>query len=84
MNDNKEYINRVNRLSGQMQGVGRMIEEHRDVKEIIIQLSAIDKSIKSLANNILNDEITNNLINEVNSGNTTYVNDIISLFKRFQ
>ena len=44
---------RINKIIGQLNGVKAMIDENRYCDDVLIQLSAIDKSIKSLANIIL-------------------------------
>ena len=51
--EKKIINNRLNRIEGQVRGVKKMIEEDRYCDDVLIQLSAIDKSIKSLANHIL-------------------------------
>lgn len=45
MKCNKDVLNRIKRSSGQINGVLKMIEEERDCKEIITQLSAVRSSI---------------------------------------
>ena len=51
--EKKKLISRLNRLIGQMNGVKKMIQDDRYCDDVLIQLSAIDKAIKSLANLLL-------------------------------
>ena len=82
--EKKRLIDRVNRIAGQMNGIKNMIENDRYCDDILIQLSAIDKSIKSLANVILESHMHTCLIENIKKGNLTVVDEIVDLFKRFQ
>jgi DNA-binding FrmR family transcriptional regulator len=46
MNYNTQVKNRVKRLEGQLRGVLRMMEEGKDCKEVITQLSAARSAIE--------------------------------------
>lgn len=80
----KAIVSRINKIVGQMNGVKKMIEEDRYCDDVLIQLSAIDKSIKSLANIILDDHMHYCLIENIKNGNYEAVDEIVDLFKRFQ
>lgn len=82
--DKNKLVTRINKLIGQMNGIKKMIEDDRYCDDILIQLSAIDKSIKSLANVILDNHMHTCLIENVENGNYEVINEIIDLFKRFQ
>lgn len=82
--DKNKLVTRINKLIGQMNGIKKMIEDDRYCDDILIQLSAIDKSIKSLANVILDNHIHTCLIENIENGNYEVINEIIDLFKRFQ
>ena len=51
--EKKEITTRINRIIGQLNGVKNMVLEDRYCNDVLIQLSAIDKSVKSLANVVL-------------------------------
>ena len=83
--EEKKIVNdRLNRIEGQIKGIKKMIDEDRYCDDILIQLSAIDKSIKSLANTILDDHIHSCVIDNVQKGNTEVLDEIVDLFRRFQ
>ena len=82
--DKNKLVTRINKLIGQMNGIKKMIEDDRYCDDILIQLSAIDKSIKSLANVILDKHMHTCLIENIENGNYEVINEIIDLFKRFQ
>lgn len=82
--DKNKLVTRINKLIGQMNGIKKMIEDDRYCDDILIQLSAIDKSIKSSANVILDNHMHTCLIENIENGNYEVINEIIDLFKRFQ
>lgn len=82
--EKKALISRVNRIAGQMNGIAKMIENDRYCDDILIQLSAIDKSIKSLANVILENHLHTCVVENIQRGNTDIVDEITDLFRRFQ
>ena len=80
----KQLSNRINRIIGQMNGVKNMIENERYCDDVLIQLSAIDKAIKGLANIILNDHIHSCVVENVKEDHLEVLDEIVDLFKRFQ
>ncbi len=51
--DYKNEIPKLNRVIGQLEGVKKMINEHRYCPDILIQLKAARSAIKSIEKNIL-------------------------------
>ncbi len=82
--EKKVLINRLNRINGQISGIAKMIDNDRYCGDILIQLSAIDKSIKSLANLILDNHMHSCLIENIKTGNYEVLDEIVDLFKKFQ
>lgn len=82
--DKKAIITRLNKIEGQIRGIRNMINEDRYCDDVLIQLSAIDKSIKSLANLILEKHMKSCVKENILNGNDTVLDEIVDLFKRFQ
>lgn len=82
--EKKAIVSRLNRIAGQINGIRKMIEEDKYCDDVLIQLSAVDKSVKSLANVILEAHMHTCLIENIQSGNVEVVDEIVDLFKRFQ
>ena len=80
----KDVNNRLSRLIGQLNGIKKMIEDDRFCDDILIQLSAVDMSIKSLANIVLENYIYTSVVKELKNDNLAPVAEVIELFKRFQ
>ncbi len=82
--EKKSLTNRLNRIEGQIGGIKKMIEEERYCDDILIQLQAVNKSIKSLANVLLENHMYKCVTEEFEKGNTDIIEEVISLFRRFQ
>jgi len=82
--EKKNLINRMNRIIGSLNGIKDMINNDRYCDDILIQLSAVDKSIKSLANIILDNHMHTCLIEHIENKDYEIVDEIVDLFKRFQ
>jgi DNA-binding FrmR family transcriptional regulator len=82
--EKKALSTRINKIIGQMNGIKKMIDDDRYCDDILIQLAAIDKSVKSLANVILDVHMHSCLIENIKDGNYEVIDEIVDLFKRFQ
>ena len=51
--EKKAICNRLNRIEGQIRGIKKMVEEDSYCNDILVQLSAVENSIKSLSNHVL-------------------------------
>ena len=48
--EKKQLLSRIKRIDGQLAGIKKMIEEDKYCNDILIQIVAAEKSLKSLAN----------------------------------
>lgn len=81
--EKKKLNSRINRIIGQLEGIKRMVDDDRYCGDILIQLSASDKAIKSLASIVLDDHMHSCVLNSVKEGDTSKIDEIVELFRRF-
>ena len=82
--DEKKLINnRLNRIEGQIRGIKKMIDEDAYCNDVLIQLSAIENSIKSLSNHVLENHLYSCVSTDLENGKIETLDEIVSLFKRF-
>ncbi|MDD9897896.1 MAG: metal-sensitive transcriptional regulator [Candidatus Melainabacteria bacterium] len=62
MQDYSQELSKLNRASGQLEGIKEMIKDQRQATEIIIQLKAARAAIKSVETSILQDHMNNYLL----------------------
>lgn len=83
INDKKLIINRLNRISGQISGITKMVENDAYCNDLLIQLSAVENSVKSLSTLILEKHLYTCVPKELENGDYETIDELISLFKRF-
>ena len=81
--EKKKITNRINRISGQLTAINKMIQNDEYCNDILIQLSAIENSVKSLSNHILENHIYSCVANDLEKGNLEVIDELINLFKKF-
>ena len=82
-NDKKIIINRLNRIGGQISGIKKMIEADAYCNDVLVQLSAVKNSIKSLSTYILENHLYTCVPDALENGEYDTIDELISLFKRF-
>lgn len=81
--EKKTINNRLNRIEGQIKGIKKMINEDTYCNDVLIQLSAIENSIRSLSNYVLENHLYNCIAQDLENGEIDTIDEVISLFKRF-
>lgn len=81
--EKRTIINRLNRIKGQINGIEKMVNNDSECNDILIQAVAVEKSIKSMANLILENHLYKCVAKDLENGNLEVVDELISLFKRF-
>lgn len=75
----KKVKNRLKRSEGQMRGVLNMMEEEKDCKDVVTQLSAIRTSIDRAIGLIVAENLANCLTEENNEENSESIQQAIDL-----
>ena len=81
--EKKKIINHLNRIKGQINGIEKMVNNDMYCNDILIQVVAAEKSMKSLANSILQNHLYRCVAEDLEKGNLEVIDELISLFKRF-
>ena len=79
--EKKQLISRINRIDGQLDGIKKTIESDEYCNDILIQIVAAEKSLKSLANLMFENHIYRCISDDIKSEEV--VDELTSLFKRF-
>lgn len=82
--EKKQLITRMNKIIGQMNGINKMIQDDRYCDDILIQLSAAEKAIRSVSNLLLSSHMHSCLIENIKNDNYEIIDEVLELFKRFQ
>ena len=81
--EKKLIISRLNRISGQINGITKMIENDAYCNDVLVQLSAVKNSVKSLSSHILENHLYTCVTKDLENGDLNTIDELISLFKRF-
>ena len=79
----KAVIDRLSRASGHLESVKRMVENGKDCSEILIQLSAVIAALNNTGKVILKDHIENCIVDAVESGDETAIENLNKAIDRF-
>ena len=78
----KKTLHRVNRIEGQVRGIGRMIEDEKYCVEIIRQIRSIRSALSSLEMKIIEEHLSHCVTDALESGNAEKkMGEILTLFK---
>ena len=81
--EKKRIISRLNRISGQINGITKMVESDAYCNDVLVQLSAVKNSVKSLSTYILENHLYMCVTRDLENGELDTIDELISLFKRF-
>ena len=81
--EKKRIISRLNRINGQINGISKMVENDAYCNDVLIQLSAVKSSVKSLSTYILENHLYTCVPRDLENGDLESLDELISLFKRF-
>lgn len=70
MEYDKAIINRLKRIEGQVRGVLGMLEEGKDCREIVTQLTAIRTAVDRTAGAVIGDNLEHCIQEELAQGNS--------------
>ena len=81
--EKKLIISRLNRISGQINGITKIIENDAYCNDVLIQLSAVKNAVKSLSSHVLENHLYMCVTRDLENGELDTIDELISLFKRF-
>jgi DNA-binding FrmR family transcriptional regulator len=75
---------RLNRIEGQLRGIGRMIDEDRYCVDILTQVSAVQSALDALALKLLEHHLHGCVTHAVASGNGAHaIDDALAVIRKF-
>lgn len=80
---NQKAISRLNRISGQINGVKKMIESNRDCAEVVIQIAAVRAAVSQLGAMLVQDHMEECVQKAIKKGNSKeLVNSLNKVMKQ--
>lgn len=80
----KQLKNRLNRMTGQLAGIGRMLDENRYCGDILIQVSAVEKALQNFGYMVLKSHLEACVAEELRQGNDAILDETVELMKKLK
>lgn len=80
--EKKEIKIRLKTIEGQVRGVSGMIDDDRYCADILMQISAINHSLKSLGNQILKSHLATCVVKDIKNDKLEIIDDVMDLIRR--
>ena len=80
----KQLKNRLSRMVGQLNGIGRMLDENRYCGDILNQVAAVESALQSFGYLILQEHMETCVVEEIRKGNLDMVEETVELVKKLK
>lgn len=80
----KQLKNRLNRMIGQLNGIGKMLEENRYCGEVLTQVAAVESALQSFGYQLLQEHMETCMVEEIGRGNLEVVEEAVELIKKLK
>ena len=77
-------VRRLRIISGQISGIEQMIINDRYCDDVLIQIAAANKALKSLGNQILESHLNTCVAYDIQMGNLEILEDVMQLITKLQ
>ncbi len=76
--------NRLNRIIGQLNGIGKMLDENRYCGDVLTQLAAVESALQAFGYEVLKDHMETCVVEEICKGNMQVVDETVELIKKLK
>ncbi len=80
----KQLKNRLNRMIGQLNGIGKMLDENRYCGDILNQIAAVENALQAFGYVVLQEHMKTCMVEQIKSGNETIVEEAVELIKKLK
>lgn len=78
----KRLINRLNRISGQINGIRRMVENSAYCTDILIQVAAANAALNSFSKELLAEHIRTCVADNIKNGNDDVIDELVTTLRK--
>lgn len=80
----RQLKNRLSRMVGQLNGIGRMLDENRYCGDILTQVAAVESALQAFGYLVLQEHMETCVVEEIQKGNTEVVEEAVELIKKLK
>ena len=78
----RKLINRLNRISGQINGIKKMVENSAYCTDILVQVAAANAALNSFSKELLAEHIRTCVADNIKSGNDVVIVELVTTFQK--
>lgn len=80
--ERRKLINRLSRISGQINGIKRMVENDAYCPDILVQAAAVNAALNSFNKELLAEHIRTCVADNIKSGNDEVINELVKTLQK--
>ena len=80
----KRLKNRLSRICGQLNGIGRMLDENRYCGDILIQVAAAENALQAFGYAILQEHMGTCMAEDIAAGRLGTIDEVLELIKKLK
>lgn len=78
----RKLINRLNRISGQINGIKKMVENSAYCTDILVQVAAVNAALNSFNKELLGEHIRTCVADNIKAGNDDVVDELVKTLQK--
>lgn len=80
--EKNDLVRRLNVIEGQIKGIKQMLELDRNCDDVLIQVSAVSKSLQSFGNSMLKSHLSTCVVEKIKNDDNEVIDEVMDLFKK--
>ena len=80
----RQLQNRIKRMTGQLNGISKMLNDNRYCGDILIQVAAVESALQAFGYAVLQSHLETCVVEEIQKGNTQIVDEVLELIKKLK
>lgn len=80
----RQLQNRLSRITGQLGGIAKMLEENRYCGDILTQVAAVESALQSFGYTVLQEHLETCVADGVRAGDTEILGEALDLIKKLK
>lgn len=77
-----KLINRLNRISGQISGIKKMVENSAYCTDILVQVAAVNAALNSFNKELLGEHIRTCVADNIRNGNEEVIDELVKTLQK--
>ena len=80
----RQLQNRIKRMTGQLNGISKMMDDNRYCGDILIQVAAVESALQAFGYAVLQSHLETCVVEEIQKGNIQIVEEALELIKKLK